>query len=105
MTIAITERAQTIGDRDDKILNVYLPIAARKFLLRTPSLAMSDPDLSIARNATAKCSYEYFVTSERSDANEALSNSIGDWAGILSKNEMELLLKEILSDLDQAPLD
>jgi len=66
---------------------------------------VSNLDFSIVRQATAKCSYEYFVTSELSDANEALSESIGDWAGILSKNEMELLLKEILADLDRAPLD
>jgi hypothetical protein len=29
----------------------------------------------------------------------------GDWARVLSKNDMELLLKKILADLNRAPLD
>jgi hypothetical protein len=68
-------------------------------------VALPNLDFGVVSQATARCSYEYFVTSERSDANEALSNSIGDWAGILSKSEMEVLLKEILADIDRAPLD
>jgi hypothetical protein len=99
--IAGERRFKPFDDKGDKILNVYSPIASRKLLLGTSYSAAFDVNISHVNQATSKCSYEYFVCSELSTANEGLSHSLGDWAGILSKREMEQLLNEILADLDQ----
>jgi hypothetical protein len=72
-------------------------------MVGTSQSAAFDVNVSDVNNATSKCSYEYFVCSELSTANDALSHSIGDWAGILTKREMEQLLNEILADLDRVP--
>ena len=101
--IAGERRFKPFDDKGDKIVNVYFPIASRKLLLGASHSEARDVDVSNVNNATSKCSYEYFVCSERSTANNALSRSIGDWAGILTKREMEQLLNEILADLDRAP--
>jgi len=102
--IAGERRFKPFDDKGDKIVNVYFPIASRKLLLGTSHSAAFDVDVSDVNKATSKCSYEYFVCSELSTANDALSHSIGDWAGILTKREMEQLLSEILADLDRAPI-
>lgn len=102
--IAGERRFKPFDDKGDKIVNVYFPIASRKLLLGTSHSAAFDVDVSDVNKATSKCSYEYFVCSELSTANNDLSLSIGDWAGILTKREMEQLLNEILADLDRQPL-
>lgn len=102
--IAGERRFKPFDDKDDKIANVYFPIASRKLLLGTSQSAVVELDVSLVNEATAKCSYEYFVCSGLSTANDALSRSIGDWAGILSTLEMEQLLNEILADFDRQPL-
>jgi hypothetical protein len=101
--IAGERRFKPFDDKGDKIRNIYFPIAARKLLLGTSHSEAFDVDVNDVNNATSKCSYEYFVCSELSTANNDLSGSIGDWAGILTKKEMEQLLNEILADLDRAP--
>jgi hypothetical protein len=101
--IAGERRFKPFDDKGDKIANVYFPIASRKLLLGTSHSAAFDLDVSNVNKATSKCSYEYFVCSELSTANNALSAVLGDWAGILDKKEMEQLLNEILADLDRAP--
>lgn len=101
--IAGERRFKPFDDKGDTIVNVYFPIASRKLLLGTSKSEAPDVDITNVNKATSKCSYEYFVCSERSTANNVLSRSIGDWAGILTKQEMEQLLNEILADLDRAP--
>jgi hypothetical protein len=99
--IAGERRFKPFDDKGDKIVNVYFPIASRKLLLGASHSPAFDLDVGHVNRATSKCSYEYFVCSELSTVNDALSHSIGDWAGILSKREMEQLLNEILADLDR----
>ena len=103
--IAGDRRFKPFDDKGDKIVNVYFPLASRKLILGTSHSAAFAVDVGDLNKATSKCSYEYFVCSELSPANDALSHSIGDWAGILTKREMEQLLNEILADLDRAPSD
>jgi len=97
-------RFKPFDDKGDKIVNVYFPIASRRLLLGTSRSATLYVDVSSVNEASSKCSYEYFVCPELSTVNNDLSRSIGDWAGILSKREMEQLLNEILADLDRAPI-
>lgn len=95
-------RFKPFDDKDDKIVNIYLPIASRKLLIGRSHSTAPDVDLDRISEASVKCSYEYFVCSGLSTRNNDLSKSIGKWAGILTKREMEELLKDILSDIDRA---
>ena len=58
-------------------------------------------DFTLANEAMAKCSYEYFVCSESSAQNASLASTIRVWAGLLTQQEMETLLTEIISDLER----
>jgi hypothetical protein len=97
-------RFKPIDDKGDKITNIFLPIASRKLLVGTSFSAVPNLDIKTLNKAIAKCSYEYFVCSESSSDKEALSSTIGMWAGILSKKEMEQLLSEIINDVESGAL-
>ena len=97
-------RFKPIDDKGDKIVNIFLPIASNKVLIGTSFSASAKVDIKTLNKAIAKCSYEYFLCSESSPDKVALAATIGMWAGILNKKEMEQLLGEIIHDIQRGSL-
>ncbi|HKO96804.1 MAG TPA: DUF4238 domain-containing protein [Pyrinomonadaceae bacterium] len=96
-------RYKPLNDKGDKLLNIYLPLSSTKLLLGTAYSAPSLVDVGQINKATAKCSYEYFISGGSGSNNDSLMASIGEWAGILTTEEREQLRKEIFQDLDRGP--
>lgn len=96
-------RYKPLNDKGDKLVNIYLPLSSSKLLLGTAYSAPSLVDVGQINKATAKCSYEYFISAASGRNNDSLMASIGEWAGILTTKEREQLLKEIFQDLDRGP--
>lgn len=87
--IAGRRRFKPMDDKGDSIVNIYFPISSHKLLLRTSYSSASHLDFAGINAATARCSYEYFVASESSASNGKLASTIGNWAGILTQEEMD----------------
>jgi hypothetical protein len=102
--VAGERRFKPIDDKGDKIINIFLPISSRKYLIGTTYSVVPQVDIKTLIQATARCSYEYFICSESCPEKAALAASIGTWAGIVSKKELEQLLTEIISDMESGPL-
>jgi hypothetical protein len=95
-------RFKPISDKDDEILSIFVPISSRKLLVGTYSAIMPRIDIRALNENVARCSYEYFVCAEASEDHSRLAASIGESSGILSKDELDQLLGEIIADIDAA---
>lgn len=82
-------------DANDVLSAVILPLSSRKMLVGAPGrVGMVPPGL---RQATARCSLEYFIAAERSDPNILLRDEIGEDAALLTKAEIEEMVTELLA--------
>jgi hypothetical protein len=78
---------------DNKLLSVILPISSSKLLVgSTKSYQLKTNDIP---EAIARCSLDYFISSEQNADNEALAKHISKNATMISESEIE----DILSDL------
>jgi hypothetical protein len=99
--INANRRFKPFNDKGDPITNIFLPLSANKLLLGTAFSSAYHVDFGIINEAIAKCSYEYFVCSESSTENARLASMIGAWAGILTQEEIDGILSDIMTDLER----
>jgi hypothetical protein len=59
--------------------------------------------VSQLNSSIAKCSFEYFVSAVAGDDLNVLSTSIGEQSDLLTRNEMDTLMAEILEDVHKQP--
>jgi len=83
-------------EKDDILKAVLLPISPHHVLVG--SADDYQPDLSSLPREIARCSLEYFISSEASEANAQLSESIGANAHILSKPQIEAMISELFNE-------
>lgn len=81
--------------KDEKIKQVFFPIAANKLLIGTIS---GTPKINIKKlnREMAKCSQEFFIYSESSEEMANLASLIGTESGILSQVDLEQIISEVL---------
>lgn len=84
-------------DSKDELKNVFLPISSHQMLVGTSSNFAPQINFQSLRKAYVKRSREYFICSEPSTEMDSLVSSIGEDAEIISKAELEQIIKEILS--------
>jgi hypothetical protein len=89
------KRFKSLNDKDDKIKNVFLPISSDRLLVGTSLSAAPDIDFKVINEAVAKCSRDFFVCSESSIDMESLHSLIGEDSEIISKEELEQIVKDI----------
>lgn len=83
-------------ENDDILKAVLLPISPHHVLVG--SADDYQPDLSGLPREIARCSLEYFISSEASEASAHLSESIGVNAHLLSKYQIEAMISEIINE-------
>lgn len=81
---------------DDRLIAVYLPLDSNHVLVGAPQKQYFLPDN--LREATARCSLEFFVASENADALETLQPCIGTQAHLLSVEELSVEEKKRRAD-------
>lgn len=89
-------RFRAFNDSGVPPLRVYLPIASNRVLVGTPYKSRPKLNARILRKATAKCSYEFFVSGTEIPGHSALHKSIGDWSELLSKEELHAAMTPVL---------
>jgi hypothetical protein len=93
-------RFKPLNDKGDRILNVFFPVSTNKLLVGTKHSHASAVDFGKVNEAMAKCSYEYFVASTTNPETARLASCIGEWSGVLTQQEMETILMDIIADLE-----
>jgi hypothetical protein len=89
------KRFKSLPEKDDVIKNVFLPVSYNRMLIGTALSSVPQIDFNLINEATAKCSKEFFICSESSSVKTHLIPSIGTESEIVSKKELEQLLKEM----------
>lgn len=97
------KRFRAINDKDEQILNVFLPISSDRILVGVPS-SMPQFSFDVINEAIAKCSQEYFVCSASSENFLKLHTLIGKDASILSNNELEQIVDGLIHDMRRGSL-
>lgn len=92
-------RFKPIHDADDELRRVFVPISARRLLAGTPYNKHPKVELRTVNRAIARCSHEFFVTSDRLPRASGLASRIGTGPGLLSGPEVDSIVKEVLGDL------
>jgi hypothetical protein len=85
---------QPIYDETTRTKSILLPISADRLLVGTAAAKGPSIDASVACDACARCSLEFFVSAEPVNS-RPLHSSIGSWAGILSADETRTLLEDV----------
>jgi hypothetical protein len=87
-----TKRFKSLNEKDDEIRNIFLPISSTQIIVGTP---LSRPHINFDINdVIAKCSREFFISSNRSSEMDLLHSKIGEKSEVISKEELEQIVRE-----------
>lgn len=87
-----------INEKHDEIKRIFLPISSNRMLIGTWLSYLPQFDFNFINQVTAKCSREFFICSEHSADKNHLISYIGKESTMVSRDEMEWLLKELARD-------
>jgi hypothetical protein len=95
----IGRRFRSIDFGEDKINNVFLPIANKKLLIGTSLSTIPHVDINLINGEIAKCTREFFISSKRSDELLSLIPLIGSKSELISKEELKQIANEIVKNI------
>lgn len=84
-------------DSKDELKNIFLPISSHQMLVGTLSNSAPRINFRSLRKEYVKRSREHFICSKPSKEMDLLASSIGEEAEIISKAELEKIVKEIIT--------
>lgn len=90
------KRFKPIPENEDVIKNVFLPISSNQMLIGTSLSSVPQVDFNLINEAIARCCKEFFVSSVLSQEKNRLALSIGKDSWIVSREELEQLIEEII---------
>jgi hypothetical protein len=92
---------KALNDSGDTLRAVFLPLSSTHVLVGQPYHEV--PSVTVARlnDAIARCSFEFFLSKEPI-TDPSLHKAIGDWAGLLSRVEVDALMHSMT---DQWPFN
>jgi len=87
---------KSIDGKDDKITRIFLPFSASRLLVGTKPTTIPECDFANINRLTAKCSREYFISSKLDSEISELIPSIGGDAELLTKQELERIILNLI---------
>jgi hypothetical protein len=94
--VAGSRRHKTFLEGADVLNGVYVPLSKRVVLVGAPSRIGSVP--SDLPEAIAGSSFEYFISDRNSSQNQSRQTRLGENAVLLSNNEMDAIITEVLTE-------
>lgn len=94
--IAGSKKCKSLSEKEDEIKNIYLPISSNSLLIGTSSNTVPKVDIKTVNENFVKCSREFFVSNDSTHSD--LLPLLNTEAQILGKEEIELLMKEIIDE-------
>lgn len=96
--VAGKKRFISLSGKEDDLRNVYLPISSDTMVVGTASAVPPRVDFRTINEHVAKCSRDFFVCRESSPEGRRLLGLLGAEAEILSEEEIEQIVKEIIHE-------
>lgn len=84
-----------LPDKKDNIEQVYLPLASNSVLVGTKEGVKVQPPTDL-KKIIAQCSFEFFISNHKSEQNSLIANSIGEFSSVISNNEIDKIVSEVL---------
>jgi uncharacterized protein with HEPN domain len=88
-------RFKSLNVEDDVVKNIFLPISETQLIIGTSHSTFPPVDIDYLNEMMARCSREFFISSENSLTKQALVDLLGSEPGIYSKEEIERIAKNI----------
>lgn len=88
-------RFKPIDEFGDDVRRIYLPVAHDRLLVGTRSSFPPLIDFRDLNKSIARCSYDFFVSSEAIPEASHLRKAIGLWAGVLNSREAQQMYREL----------
>ena len=85
---------KTFLEKDDDLSAVVLPLSPQQVLIGS-NRCLGAPPSGLCQ-ATARCSLEYFIAAERSEANILLGDMIGEDAVLLTRAQLEQIVTDVM---------
>lgn len=92
-----SERYKSLTDKEDRVEMVSLPLLSDRMLAGTPRPTLPKLDFEALTEAHAIYSRDFFVCSAPSDRMRSLALRLGEGEALFTKEEMTLLLSELLA--------
>jgi hypothetical protein len=98
---------ETTGERrfrpmdvgEDPAHRIYLPLSSTQVLVGTPYRSRPKVDAQILNRAVARCSFEYFVSSQEIHGASGLISGLGRWSGLMSAAQIQKMEDDLVQDL------
>lgn len=98
---------ETTGDRrfrpldigEGETVRIYVPLSARVVLVGSRGRSTPIVDFRLLCKAAARCSYEFFISSQFLSNHSHLVRGLGLWSGIVNQAEIDMFLKDFGTDL------
>ncbi|MGB8991673.1 MAG: hypothetical protein WCD80_06425, partial [Desulfobaccales bacterium] len=92
------KKYRSIDFKDDNIINIFLPISNNKILIGSRFPEIPQMNYNIINENIAKCSREFFISSNCSEYILSLVPLIDSESEMVSKQELEQMVREIVQD-------
>lgn len=94
--VAGKKRFSSLSGKEDDLQNIYLPIATDSLVVGATSATVPEIDFQAINENFAKSSRDFFVSHASSSEMEKLLLILGGEADILSKDEIEQIVREVI---------
>jgi hypothetical protein len=94
-------RFKSIDDNNDEIINIFLPISKNQLLIGTKFRYLPVFDIKTINKALSSCSVDVYISSENSPEISKLTKIIGQWANLISENELGNYVKQMFLDFER----
>ncbi len=92
-------RFKSVDFINENIVNCFLPIASNRIIVGTVFNVLPGFKVKTLNSAMIKCAFDFFIFHENSPEEEGLTNKIGEWAGIVPKEELQRDTEDMFDDL------
>ena len=86
-------------EKIEETQRIYLPLCSKTLLVGVRGSGRPDINWSLINKASARCSYEFFISSREIPAGSHLIKSLGVWSGLLDEKAFHHLLNDVTREL------
>lgn len=86
-------------EKIEETRRIYLPLCSETLLVGVRGSGRPTINWSMLNKASARCSYEFFISSREIPADSHLIKSQGVWSGVLDKKEFHHLLSDVMREI------
>jgi hypothetical protein len=88
---------KSVTDKDEQISEIFLPLSASQVLIGTQVMCISEPLLDYFNEASAKCSFEHFVSAHNGAREMGLHRLLGGGSDLFPAETIDAICESVFS--------